>query len=47
MDFFLNPVSVEKTGIKLRDAIIDYLIDLKNRNAEVNLALDGRIYNAE
>ncbi len=47
MDFFLNPISVEKTGVKLRDAIIDYLIDLKKRNLEINLALDGRIYNAE
>lgn len=47
MDFFLDPISVEKTGLKLRDVIIDHVIELKKRNIAVNLALDGRIYNAE
>ncbi len=47
MNFFLNPVSIEKTGLKLRDIIIDHVIELKKRNIAVNLALDGRIHNAE
>jgi len=47
MTFFLNPISIEKTGVKLRDAILDYVIELKSRNLPINLALDGRIHNAE
>lgn len=47
MDFFLDPISIEKTGLKLRDIIIDHVITLKKRNIAVNLALDGRIHNAE
>jgi len=47
MNFFLDPINVEKTGVKLRDAILDYVIDLKSKNLPVNLALDGRIYNAK
>ena len=47
MTFFLNPISIEKTGVKLRDAILDHVIKLKSRNLPINLALDGRIYNAE
>jgi len=47
MTFFLNPISIQKTGIKLRDAIIDNLVDLKQKGLPVNLALDGRIYHAE
>jgi 5'-nucleotidase len=47
MDFFLDPISIEKTGLKLRDVIIDHVIELKKRNVAVNLALDGRIHNAE
>jgi 2',3'-cyclic-nucleotide 2'-phosphodiesterase (5'-nucleotidase family) len=47
MNFFLDPIKVEKTGLKLRDIIIDHVIELKKRNIAVNLALDGRIHNAE
>lgn len=47
MNFFLNPIKVEKTGLKLRDIIIDHVIELKKNNIAVNLALDGRIHNAE
>ncbi len=47
MTFFLHPISIEKTGIKLRDAILDNVIELKKKNLPINLALDGRIYNAE
>lgn len=47
MNFFLNPIKTEKTGLKLRDLIIDHVVELKKRNRAVNLALDGRIYHAE
>lgn len=47
MDFFIDPISIEKTGLKLRDIIIDHVIELKKRNIAINLALDGRIHNAE
>ncbi len=47
MNFFLEPINTEKTGLKLRDIIIEHVITLKKRNIAVNLALDGRIYNAE
>lgn len=47
MNFFLDPIKVEKTGLKLRDIILDNVIELKKRNIAVNLALDGRIHNAE
>jgi len=47
MTFFLNPIRIEKTGLKLRDIIIDQVITLKERNIAINLALDGRIQNAE
>jgi len=47
MEFFLNPISIEKTGLKLRDIIMEHIITLKSRGIAVNLALDGRIYNAE
>ncbi|MCT4580494.1 MAG: 5'-nucleotidase C-terminal domain-containing protein [Flavobacteriales bacterium] len=47
MNFFLNPINIEKTGLKLRDIIIDHVIELKKRNIAINLALDGRIHNAE
>ena len=47
MDFFLNPVSITSTHIKLRDAIIEYIIQLKSKGIPVNAELDGRIYHAE
>jgi 2',3'-cyclic-nucleotide 2'-phosphodiesterase (5'-nucleotidase family) len=47
MDFFLDPLSIENTGIKLRDAILTHIINLDNKNTEVNAVLDGRIYHAE
>lgn len=47
MNFFIDPVSIEKTGLKLRDIIIDHVVELKKRNIAINLALDGRIHNAE
>jgi len=47
MDFFKNPISIEKTGFKLRDAILAHIINLKKKNIELNASLDGRIYHAE
>jgi 2',3'-cyclic-nucleotide 2'-phosphodiesterase (5'-nucleotidase family) len=47
MVFFLNPISIENTGIKLRDAILTHIINLNNKNLELNSELDGRIYHAE
>ena len=47
MDFFLDPISIENTGIKLRDAILTHIINLDNKNTELNAILDGRIYHAE
>lgn len=47
MDFFIDAVSIENTGIKLRDAILDYIVELKEKGIELNAALDGRIYHAE
>jgi 2',3'-cyclic-nucleotide 2'-phosphodiesterase (5'-nucleotidase family) len=47
MGFFLDPISIENTGIKLRDAILTHIINLDNKNTELNAILDGRIYHAE
>ena len=30
MDFFLNPISIENTGMKLRDAILAHIINLNH-----------------
>lgn len=47
MVFFLDPISVENSGIKLRDAILTHIISLNNKNIELNAELDGRIHHAE
>jgi len=47
MDFFLNPISIENTGMKLRDAILAHIINLNHEKTELNAKLDGRIYYAE
>ena len=47
MDFFLNPISIENTGMKLRDAILAHIINLNHEEIELNATLDGRIYYAE
>ena len=46
MDFFLNPISIEYLGIKLRDAILIHIINLGNKKTKLNSVLDGRIYHA-
>lgn len=43
MSFFLNPVKYEKIGIKLRDAIMHYVIDEKKEGNSLNAELDKRI----
>ena len=47
MDFFLNPISIENTGMKLRDAILAHIINLNHEKTELNAKLDRRIYYAE
>jgi len=43
MNFFLNPVSYQKTGIKLRDMIINYFNKMTAANEGIYSELDGRI----
>ena len=47
MNFFLDPISIENTGIKLRDAILTHIINLNNKDTELNAILDERIYHAK
>lgn len=47
MDFFLNPINTENTNILLRDAIIEHITALKEKNIPINATLDGRIHHAE
>ena len=43
MDFFFNPISIENTGVKLRDAILSHIINLKQKDTELDATIDGRI----
>lgn len=43
MSFFLNPVKYETTGIKLRDAIIEFSINEHQKGNQLTSKLDGRI----
>lgn len=43
MKFFLDPISIENLGHKLRDAIIDYLVAEHQAGRTINAQLDGRI----
>lgn len=47
MDFFSNAESLSYINIKLRDAIIDYIIDEKKAGRTLNASIDGRIINVE
>ncbi|MBI2966850.1 MAG: 5'-nucleotidase C-terminal domain-containing protein [Bacteroidetes bacterium] len=42
--FLKNPVRYETIGIKLRDAIIEYILMQTGKGNELNPTLDGRIY---
>lgn len=43
MTFFLNPISYEKVGIKLRDAIIQYCVEQHAQGKQLNGKIEGRI----
>ncbi|MEN8927491.1 MAG: 5'-nucleotidase [Flavobacteriales bacterium] len=43
MSFFLNPIKYEKVGIKLRDAIMQFVINEKEEGRKLNANLDKRI----
>ena len=43
MSFFLNPIKIEKIGIKLRDAIMKHVIDEKREGNPLIAELDKRI----
>lgn len=47
MDFFLNPVHTEKIGIKLRDAIIEYIVKEKEAGRNLKAFTDNRIMYAK
>lgn len=47
MTFFAKAVEIEKLNIKLRDVILNYIIDLKTKNINLDAELDGRVYIAE
>lgn len=44
MDFFFNPLKVENTQLKLRDAIIEYCIEENKKGNKITSALDERIF---
>ena len=44
MTFFLNPLKIEKLNYKLRDGIIDYLIEENKAGRSISSKLDKRIY---
>lgn len=47
MSFFLNPIKTEKLGVKLRDAIIEYVVFQKQNNKNITAKEDKRISYAE
>ena len=47
MDFLKNTKQITRTGILLRDAIINYITTLKSQDIKVSAELDGRINHAE
>lgn len=44
MVFFLNPIKIENSQLKLRDAIIYHCINEHEKGNKITSALDGRIY---
>lgn len=44
MTFFTELESVEKLGVKLRDAILDYISTLAEKGINIDAELDGRVY---
>lgn len=47
MDFFKTPIKIETTGYKIRDAIIDYLINENQKENKLKLHTGGRITNEQ
>lgn len=47
MSFFAGAVASEKLGVKLRDAILEYIQTLASKNIKMDAELDGRVYIAE
>lgn len=43
MDFFLNPIKTEKLGVKLRDAMIEFVINEKEQGNNLTATKDKRI----
>ena len=43
MNFFSNPIKIQYTGVKIRDAIIDYCIEQDKQGKQLTGKLDGRI----
>lgn len=44
MDFFLNPMQLENTQLKLRNAIIEFCINENKKGKKVTSNIDGRIH---
>ncbi|MBI3510074.1 MAG: 5'-nucleotidase C-terminal domain-containing protein [Bacteroidetes bacterium] len=44
MTFLMNPVKLETTGYKIRDALLDYCYDQQRMGKHLHPQLDGRIY---
>ena len=47
MTFFLDPIKTEGLDVKLRDVILEHVINLGKKEIKLNAALDGRVYIAE
>jgi 2',3'-cyclic-nucleotide 2'-phosphodiesterase (5'-nucleotidase family) len=45
MKFFNDPIAIKNLSIKMRDVIMDYIIQLKAENKLVESKKDGRVYN--
>jgi 2',3'-cyclic-nucleotide 2'-phosphodiesterase (5'-nucleotidase family) len=43
MQFFKNPISIEPTKHKLRDALIEYMVDENTKGNKLNPQKDGRL----
>ncbi len=42
-NFFKNPIKIDTINYKLRDAIIDYMLDEKRKGVTLNISIDGRL----
>lgn len=47
MTFFAGAVKSEKLNVRLRDAILDYIITLAKKDINIDAELDGRVYISE